>query len=354
MPWKRLEGQAIVCALHGKRDRMRLFLRDHVGFMIFQLIQCVMIPVLFWIDGYRGMGVSLYAIFLSFVFLTAFLIYRYISRKHYYQRLQSQMNTLDGSLETTEHSPISEALDRLLHSQYRLYQEELLRAEDRQDEHLLFMDRWVHQMKTPLSVIELTAQTLDEPESSSIREETDRMRNGLNTVLYMARLRTIAEDFQIKPVILPKLVHEVNQENKRFYIRNEVYPQLKVENPGIKVETDEKWIFFLLTQIVHNAVKYSTGKTKQLDISLYERCGEAVLEVKDFGIGIPVVDQKRVFNKFYTGENGRKYRESTGMGLYLVKEVADKLEHRIELESTIGEGTTIRIIFSKTQNLTSV
>jgi OmpR family two-component system sensor histidine kinase YxdK len=119
-----------------------------------------MIPVLFWIDGYRGMSVSLYAIFLSFVFLTSFLIYRYISRKHFYQKLQSQMNTLDGSLETTEHSPISEALDALLHSQYRLYQEELLRAADRQGEHLLFMDRWVHQMKTPLSVIELTAQTL--------------------------------------------------------------------------------------------------------------------------------------------------------------------------------------------------
>jgi two-component system, OmpR family, sensor histidine kinase YxdK len=86
----------------------------------------------------------------------------------------------------------------------------------------------------------------------------------------------------------------------------------------------------------------------------FERCGEAVLEVKDFGIGIPVVDRKRVFNKFFTGENGRKYRESTGMGLYLVKEVADKLEHHIELESTIGEGTIIRIIFSKTQNLTSM
>jgi OmpR family two-component system sensor histidine kinase YxdK len=170
----------------------------------------------------------------------------------------------------------------------------------------------------------------------------------------MARLRTIEEDFQIKPVNLPKLVHEVNQENKRFYIRHEVYPQLKEEKHGIKVETDEKWIFFLLTQLVHNAVKYSTGKTKHLDISLYERCGEAILEVKDFGIGIPVVDQKRVFNKFYTGENGRKYRESTGMGLYLVKEVADKLEHRIELESMVGEGTTIRIIFSKTQNLTSM
>lgn len=336
----------------GREIIMKLFLREHLLLIIFQLIQSVMIPVLFWLDGYRGIGVSIYAIFLSLVFLTAFLIYSYISRKNYYQRLQHPMETLDESLGTIGRAPVSEALDGLLHAQYRLYQEELQRAEDRRDEHLLFMDRWVHQMKTPLSVIELTAQTLDEPESSSIREETDRMRNGLNTVLYMARLRTIAEDFLIKPVILSKLVHEVNQDNKRYYIRNEIFPQLREERPEIKVATDEKWLFFMLTQIIQNAVKYSTGKTKHLVISLYERSGDAVLEVKDFGIGIPDVDQKRVFSKFFTGENGRNFRESTGMGLYLVKEVAEKLEHQIELESKGGEGTTIRIIFSETQNLT--
>ncbi|MEK4869288.1 MULTISPECIES: sensor histidine kinase [Niallia] len=333
---------------------MKLFLREHILLIMVQLFQCVLIPFLFWLDGYRGIGVSLYAIFLSIVFITAFLLYQYISRRKFYQRLESPMETLDGSLETAEAKPIAEALDQLLIAQYRLFQEEIQKAEERQDEHLLFMDRWVHQMKTPLSVIELTAQTLDEPESSSIREETDRMRNGLNTVLYMARLRTITEDFQIKPVILSKLIHEVNQENKRFYIRNEVYPQFKEEKPGITVETDEKWLFFLLTQLVHNAVKYSTGKAKHLILSLYEKSGEAILEVQDFGVGIPVVDVKRIFNKFYTGENGRKYRESTGMGLYLVKEVAERLEHRVELESKVGVGTTVRIIFSNTQNLTSM
>ncbi|MCT2535329.1 sensor histidine kinase [Aquibacillus koreensis] len=333
---------------------MRLFLRDHILFIVLQLMQCMMIPALFWLDGYRGIGVMIYAPFLSLVLLTAFLVYRYISRKRFYERLQHPIETMEESLETTERTPIAEALDQMLMKQYRLYQVELQKAEDRQDEHLLFIDRWVHQMKTPLSVIELTAQTLDEPESSSMREETDRMRNGLNTVLYMARLRTIVEDFQIKPVLLSKLIHEVNQENKRFYIRNEVYPQLKEQRPGITVETDEKWLFFLVTQLVHNAVKYSSGKAKHLHLSVYEREGEAVLEVRDFGIGIPTVDKKRVFNKFFTGENGRNYRESTGMGLYLVKEVAGKLEHRIELESEVGEGTTIRIIFSPTQNLTSM
>ncbi|MFD1174037.1 sensor histidine kinase [Oceanobacillus picturae] len=333
---------------------MKLFLRENLLLIVTQLSQCVMISVLFWLDGYRGKGVITYAILLSIVLLTAFLIYRYISRKNFYQRLQNPMAKLDESLEITEQTPISEALDQLLLAQFRLYQEELQQAEESQNEHLLFMDRWVHQMKTPLSVIELTARTLDEPESSSIREETERMRNGLNTVLYMARLRTITEDFQVKPVTLSKLIREVNQENKLFYIRHEVFPQLKEEKPGITVESDEKWLFFLLTQLIHNAVKYSTGKAKHIVLSIFEHEGNAVLEIKDFGIGIPDVDQKRVFNKFYTGENGRNYRESTGMGLYLVKEVAERLEHRIEMESTAGKGTTIRIIFSETQNLTSV
>ncbi|WP_366249128.1 sensor histidine kinase [Terribacillus aidingensis] len=333
---------------------MRLFFREHVMLILVQLFQAVMIPILFWLDGYRDVGVSLYAFFLSLLLITVVLCYRYFSRRNFYQRLQHSFTALDQSLETTERAPVSEALDQLLAAQYRLYQEELLKGEDRQDEHLMFMDRWVHQMKTPLSVIELTAQTLDEPESSSLREETDRMREGLNTVLYLARLRTITEDFHIKPVVLSKLIQEVNQENKRFYIRNEVYPVLKEEKAGAMVETDEKWLFFLLAQLIHNAVKYSAGKSNQLILSVYERLGELVLEVKDFGIGIPVVDQKRIFNKFYTGENGRKYRESTGMGLYLVKEVTEKLEHRLEMESNVGKGTTFRIIFSKTQNLTSM
>jgi len=209
-------------------------------------------------------------------------------------------------------------------------------------------------MKTPLSVIELTAQNLDEPESSNIREETERMKTGLNTVLYMARLRTIEQDFRIKPVCLENVIHEINQENKRFFIRNEVYPKLEQERKGITVESDEKWLLFILTQLIQNAVKYSTGKTKQIIISLYERNGEAICDVRDFGIGIPLEDRKRLFQAFFTGENGRKYRESTGMGLFLVKEVTDYLGHAVEVESIVGEGTTFRVIFSAEQNITDV
>ncbi len=260
--------------------------------------------------------------------------------------------SLDESLQETEHVPVAEALDQLLKSQYRLYQQRIGETEARKEDHLTFIDRWVHQMKTPLSVIELTARDLDEPESSNIREETERIKTGLSTVLYMARLRTIEQDFRIRPVMLESLVHELNRDNKRYFIRNDVYPKLDTERSGITVESDEKWLLFMMTQLIHNAVKYSAGKSKQIMISLYEREGVAIFEVKDFGIGIPEEDRKRIFNPFYTGANGRRYRESTGMGLFLVKEVADHLGHGIEMESVVGRGTTFRIVFSSAQNIT--
>lgn len=333
---------------------MKLFMKENKLLIGLQCLQFFMIFLILWLDGYHEIQTMLYAIFLGFFLFGCYLIYRYFTRRKFYQRLGKPLESLDESLQKTETVPIAEALDHLLKSQYKLYTERISEIDASKEEHLTFIDRWVHQMKTPLSVIELTAQNLDEPESSNIREETEQMKTGLNTVLYMARLRTIEQDFQIKPVDLEKLVHEINQDNKRFFIRNEVYPKLEKEKSGITVESDEKWLLFIMTQLIQNAVKYSKGKSKQIIVSLYERKGVAIFEVKDFGIGIPKADRKRIFNAFYTGENGRKFRESTGMGLYLVKEVADYLGHAIELESIIGEGTTFRIVFTSAQNITSM
>src|SRR5690625_7786241 len=101
------------------------------------------------------------------------------------------------------------ALDELLKSQYKQYQQTIQSITRNQENHRLYMDRWVHQMKTPLSVIEFTAESLDEPESSNIREETERMKFGLNTVLYMVRLRTIEGDFKVKAIEVVGMVEDV-------------------------------------------------------------------------------------------------------------------------------------------------
>lgn len=331
---------------------MKLFIKEHASLIVVQALQFLVILSIYWLDGYRHIRPALYGVFLGLFFLGCYLLYQYYSHRKFYERLSKPLVSFDDSFIKTEQTPISAALDQLLRNQYKYYQEQIQTLEYRQEKHLKFMNQWVHQMKTPLSVIELIAQNLDEPDSSDIREETEQMKVGLNTVLYMARLQTIEQDFTIQPVVLSKIVHEVNRENKRFYIRNKIYPKLQEEKEGIIVETDEKWLFFILSQLINNAVKYSIGKSNHILISIYEKDKEAILEVTDFGVGIPDSDKKRVFNAFYTGENGRKFRESTGMGLYLIKEVAEYLGHGIALDSQVGEGTTFRIIFSTTQNLT--
>lgn len=330
---------------------MKLFIKEHLGLFVIQCLQLFLICLILILSGFRNYSILLYSVVISLFLLFLYISLSYYRRKHVYDRLSMRTINLEQLLEKTNDAPIGKALDHLTKSQYQLFMTQIKKAEDDQSNHMKFIDRWVHQMKTPLSVIELTAKELDEPDSSNIREETERLKNGLNTVLYMARMRTIQEDFHIKPVTLGKLLHEVNQENKRFYIRNEVYPHVTTQNTDLKVETDEKWIFFILDQLLHNAVKYTAGRSNRIDIAIREKSGAAILEIKDYGVGIPNHDIKRIFHAFYTGDNGREFRESTGMGLYLTKEVADYLGHVIEVESTVGVGTAFRLYFTKSQTL---
>ena len=112
------------------------------------------------------------------------------------------------------------------------------------------------------------------------------------------------------------------------------------------VDSDAKWLHFMLNQLLSNAIKYSSGSQQKILFSSQVEGREARLTVRDYGVGIPASDLKRVFQPFYTGENGRKFRESTGMGLYLVKEICIRLGHRVEIESKVGEGTAVTLIFT--------
>lgn len=330
-----------------KGDWMKLFLREHLLLIAVQVVQFTLIALIMWLAGFHNISLILYSIFIGLFLFVCYLLYYYFSRRNFYQRLSMNISSLEEAQVPLGNAPLTKRLSELLQGQYRLYEEKLLKLEAKQEEHLIFLDRWIHQMKTPLSVIDLTAQELDEPVATDLRAEVDRLKEGLNTVLHMARLRSLHQDFHVKKVNLPAIVQAVNQDNKRYYIRNDVYPHVTGTNTPIFVESDEKWLYFIITQIVQNAIKYSTGISKQIRLSIFERGTIVVLEIADAGIGIPQHDLKRIFAPFFTGENGRKYRESTGVGLYLVKEVATYLGHQVEVESEVGKGTVFRIVFSR-------
>src|SRR5699024_702736 len=159
-----------------------------------------------------------------------YLIYRYISRRKFYQMLANRFNTIDDALQPLDQQPISLALSRLLKDQYDYFQTELISLHEKQQEQLIFIDRWVHQMKTPLSVIELMAHDLDEPDASSLREEVDRLKTGLTTALYMARLRNIEQDFNIKRMNIKAIIQDILKENRRLLIRHGIYPKTELAN----------------------------------------------------------------------------------------------------------------------------
>src|SRR5699024_2775031 len=127
--------------------------------IVLQLLQFGLVFLILWLAGYRDVRTLLYVIFLGIFLLSCFLVYHYVTRRPLYERLSRPMAALDESLEKTGQEPMAEALDDLLKSQYRLYEHRIEETEAKKEEHLTFIDRWVHQMKTPLSVIELTAQT---------------------------------------------------------------------------------------------------------------------------------------------------------------------------------------------------
>jgi len=242
-----------------------------------------------------------------------------------------------------DNSFISERLGETLAQAYSLYKREIAQLQKDKEDHFIFIDRWIHQMKTPLSVLGLMAQDLDEPDSSYFREEIDRLKTGLHMVLYMARLRTIERDFHIKRIDLMKVLKEVQQEHKRLFIQQNVYPNVKAHGREVFIATDEKWLYFLLTQLIQNAVKYTNGRAEKIDIEIKEEKTRTSLTIRDYGVGIPKHDIKRIFDPFYTGDNGRLFRESTGVGLYLVKEVCNYLGHEIDVKSEVNRGSTFTL-----------
>lgn len=324
---------------------MKLFLRDQWAFAVFFVVQLILLLLIFALDGYWNPSLMIYAIFLSVFFAGGFLLSRYLTHRTIYYRLSNPVQSLEELTQTHGNAPLCRALDENALEQYRLYKEELHAYENKQRDHITFIQQWVHQMKTPLSVIHLLLQDDDDPKSESVREEVDRLKRGLETILYLARLDRFEQDFLIEPVNLRELAQANVAENKRLFIRNQVYPELLIDEKW-SAESDEKWLSFVLNQLLVNAVRYSAGKSSKVTIRAYERGANVVLEVQDYGIGIPPEDIRRVFQPYFTGENGRKYAESTGMGLYLVKEICGKLNHAVELESVVGTGTTVRVVLS--------
>lgn len=205
---------------------------------------------------------------------------------------------------------------------------------------------WVHEVKLPLSSILL--MTYKKDDISKVIEPTKRIENFVEQVLYYARSENVEKDYIIKECNLKDIISKVIKKNKEIFILEKIEIKLeKLENK--KVLSDSKWLEFIINQIISNSLKYVDKEKSIITISTSENEKNIILKIQDNGIGIPKSDIKKVFDKSFTGENGRKIQTSTGMGLYIAKQLCEKLGHKIEIESEQNKYTSVFITFSKDQ-----
>lgn len=189
--------------------------------------------------------------------------------------------------------------------------------------------------------------------TESINEELDKIDNFTEQALFYARSSTVEKDYYIKKVNLKELINSVIIRNKKNLIQNNI--SVELNNLDINVYSDAKWCTFILNQIIQNSVKYSREDNRKLEIHAKENRENVVLSIKDNGIGIKASEVSRVFEKGFTGENGRrKGQKATGIGLYLCKKLCDKLSLGLELKSEENVSTEVLIIFPKNSFLEDV
>lgn len=239
-------------------------------------------------------------------------------------------------------TPLAKAETERIKKVRHLYSQSIRSLEEENENYKLLINKWVHQMKTPLSVLSMLTQETQLVPSEALSEETDRMNYLLDQILHLLRMENLVNDFLVERCCLAELIKSAVNEQKSYFIQNEVYPRLDIE-PSIYVYTDRRWFSFAVQQFLNNAVKYSEPQ-KSVNINAKKQAGEVVLQIQDFGTGILPEDKPRIFEFCYTGNNGRKkQKESSGLGLYIAKNILDYLEHKIEADSQPGKGTIFKI-----------
>ncbi|GKX67075.1 sensor histidine kinase [Clostridium sp. TW13] len=341
------------------------FLKDKISYAItyfigISLVMLIMDLSTFIKLSYFSIENCVYAYIVSIVIFIIFLIYEYSKVRSFYNRLGEILNCENiidaiinvGEVRTAEENIFKNILTRL----HKIYEKELYKYQDMQKQYLTFINQWVHQMKTPVSVINLILQeeNFEEAKESfeSIGEENEKITQGLNIMLYNARINEFNHDFNVEDIDLTVLARKVINDNKKSFIKSRIFP--KVLGNETKVYTDKKWAYFVINQIIINAIKYTNASfkdAKSINISIEDRKDNVLLSIEDNGIGIPREDLGRVFDAFFTGKNGRKTSESTGMGLYLSKRICDELGHKLHVESKEGDGTNFFIVFNKEKNI---
>ena len=310
---------------------IKQYIKSIILFIIFVLVFCVVF--------------SLYDLELEAIFYSAILcifigvISICLNFINYYKKhlkLYNLQKEISLSLENlpTPKNLIENDYTNLILNIDKDYKNYISKSDMAKTDMLDYYTMWVHQIKTPISAMKLLIQTSESEISGDLSSELFKIEQYVEMVLSYIRLDNSGNDFVIKEYDLDDIVRQAIRKYAPLFIRKKI--SLDFQNTSYKVLTDEKWLVFVIEQLLSNAIKY-TSKGK---ISIYS-LEDKKLVIEDTGIGIDKEDIPRIFEKGFTGYNGRTDKKATGLGLYLCKKIMTKLSHRIYIESEVGIGTKV-------------
>lgn len=283
----------------------------------------------FVFDAYRSLleYVALLLAFLSFLFIGA-------DAWTAYKAYRSQKLQVSAQAQTPLEKLLQERVEELEYEQ----KNQLLVEQEKYNDLLDYYTLWVHQVKTPIAASSLLIGDLKDKEAKSqLEQELFKIESYVHLVLQYLRLESFHDDLVLKQENLADLVREVVKKYALFFIQQGL--SLNLHDLDHTIVTDKKWFLVILEQVLSNSLKY----TKEGSIEIYFH--EDRLYIKDTGLGIQNADLLRVFERGFSGYNGRLTQQSSGLGLYLSKKIADQLGHKIAIDSQVGQGTTVSIAF---------
>lgn len=324
---------------------------DKKHFLFYYVILMTFISVIVYLDGTMKVNVYniVYINILAFVCTMIYLLVDYYSTYKYYNEIRHTLDNDEGIHSLPEPEDFKQSLtNRLVTDVYKNQQDKIQTLYGEKRANLEFVTSWVHEIKTPISVIRLLIEdSCDESKEvvlSSIEEEIDKIDNYVEQTLYYSRIDDFSKDYFISDYDLEEIVKSSISKHAKIFISKRI--KVEIRNLDLYISTDKKWLSFIIDQILINSLKY-TGINGIIRIYAEKNDNEKILFLEDNGIGIKEEDIGRVFDRGFTGHNGRGIYKSTGMGLYLAKELAGKLGHKITAESSYGNYTKVKIHFPK-------
>lgn len=253
-----------------------------------------------------------------------------------YQKFRHLVFYGEGQAQTPIEALLFSKIETLKNDKKELKLQEQIKRNDLLDYYTL----WVHQIKTPIAASKLLVEDLQEQTlKNQLEQELFKIDSYTNLVLQYLRLESFHDDLVVKRENIEDLVKDIVKKYALFFIQQGL--RLDLHDLNHTIITDKKWFVVILEQVLSNSLKY----TSQGGIEIFFK--EDTLYIKDTGLGIQDADLLRVFERGFSGYNGRLTHQSSGLGLYLSKKIADELGHELHLQSVVGEGTTVMITFKE-------